>query len=169
MLKELREDQRGLSLIELIVVIAIMGVVTAGSLIGFSLVSGRNIKSCYSQMGSYIQETKNLCMSREDCKLQIYMNDKGEVMVKQYRSAAPATEPVSVRIGKKGLTVTYKSGGATVTVSDTSILELSFDRSSGAFKPLPGGGYCDEIIITDEAGREIKVALVQKTGKFYLE
>lgn len=50
-----------------------------------------------------------------------------------------------VKIGKMGVSVSYQdTDGNTVNVTGATELELSFDRSSGAFKPL--GGVAQTIV-----------------------
>lgn len=160
----LLHNQRGFSLLELVVVIAIMGVVAVGGLLSMSLVFGQNVKSCYKELEGYLQKTRMMAMSKEDAKLKIYTKSDGVYV-------DLSTESREVKIGKAGITVSYHdTDGNTVDVTGTTELEISFDRSSGAFKPLEGStsNYCDEIKVTD-GERTYQLNLVPKTGKFYLD
>ena len=81
-------------------------------------------------------------------------------------TAGEAAPRVSeTRIGDADLEIKYAvSGGGYTTLPVGASLEISFNRSSGAFNPLPGGGYCTEIVIS-KGGREKKLTLYYLTGK----
>lgn len=164
---KLEKNQRGYTLVELIVVIALMGVVVSVGLLSYSLVTGRNIKNCTAELESYLGKTKIQAMSRETATLRIFAASDG-IYVNL------STEARDVRIGKRGLTVTYETrqGGATQTYTlntdGSNALTLSFDRSSGAFQPLVDGSECSRIILTDGT-RTMRLVLVPETGKYYIE
>uniref|UniRef100_UPI004056159B pilus assembly FimT family protein n=1 Tax=Acetatifactor sp. TaxID=1872090 RepID=UPI004056159B len=160
----MRQDQRGFSLVELIVVIAIMAVVSTVGVLSFAMVTGRQVISCTEEMESYIAETKVQALSRASATLEIFVKADG-VYVNL------SVEGRDVKIGTSGLTVKYRAGGSEVTLSETERLVLSFDRASGAFLPLSGYAtetYCEEIVI-ESGNRTGKIVLVSKTGKFYIE
>ncbi len=156
-------NQKGFSLVELIVVIAIMGIVAVGGLISMSLVSGQNAKGCCEELESYIQQTRMTAMSRADATLKIYTKSDGV-----YVRLSTASE--EVRIGKVGISASYvDTGGNTVNLTSGTELEISFDRSSGAFKPLGGGtNYCDKIVLK-QGERIYTLKMIPRTGKFYRE
>lgn len=160
----MRQDQRGFSLVELIVVIAIMAVVSTVGVLSFGMLSGRQVISCAEELESYIAETKVQALSRANAELEIFVKDDG-VYVNL------SVEGRDIQIGKSGLTVKYRAGGTEVTLSDTERLVISFDRASGAFKPLSGYAtetYCDEIII-ENGTHTRKIVMYSRTGKFYIE
>ena len=159
-------DQKGFSLVELVVVIAIMGVLAVGGLLSMSLVFGQNIKSCYKELESYLQQTRMMAMSRADATLKIYTKVDGVYVY-------PSVENREIKIGKVGISVSYHdTNGNTVDVTGATELEISFDRSSGAFKPISissgVSNYCDMIKLTD-GDRTYQLKLAPKTGKFYLD
>lgn len=158
-----RRDARGFSLVELIVVIAIMAVLMTTGLVSMSLVSGQNVKSCVSEAESYLSRTRLEAMSRENAELKLLVKNDG-VYVNL------SVEGRDVKIGKSGISVSYETtGGTTVDVSGSTELIISYDRSSGAFKPLPGSAeYCERIIFTG-SGRTVSLRLVPQTGKYYRE
>ncbi|MBR1932033.1 MAG: prepilin-type N-terminal cleavage/methylation domain-containing protein [Lachnospiraceae bacterium] len=164
MTKELTQDSRGFSLVELIVVIAIMSVVSAGVLMSMSVVTGQNIKSCYAQLDSNIENARLLAMSKNNVTIKLYAKANGEVYIK----LSNATD--EVRIGKRGLSVRYMTNTGVQDATEAAPLELAFDRSTGAFKPLNGTTdvYCQKIILSD-GKRTFTMRLVPKTGKIYRE
>ncbi|MBO5657166.1 MAG: prepilin-type N-terminal cleavage/methylation domain-containing protein [Agathobacter sp.] len=164
---KLEKNQRGYTLVELIVVVALMGVLSSVGLLSYSLVTGRNIKSCAAELEGYIGKTKIQAMSRATATLRIFAAEDG-IYVNL------STEGQDVRIGKRGLTVTYETrkGGATQTytlnTNGSNALTLSFDRSSGSFLPLADGSQCSRITLPDGT-RTMRIILIPETGKYYLE
>lgn len=155
-------NQKGFSLVELIVVIAIMAVLSTVGVLSFAVVSGRYVSSCAEELISYIGDTRMEALSRASAELEIFVKNDGVYV-------HPSVEARDIKIGKAGIEVSYTAGGANVTLSETERLVLSFDRSSGAFTPLNGGAnYCDEIRIV--SGRHsARIVVVPQTGKFYME
>lgn len=70
--RKLIDNQQGFSLVELIVVIAIMGVLAVGGLISLSLVSGQHVKSCYKELEAHLQQARLMAMSKADASLTVY-------------------------------------------------------------------------------------------------
>lgn len=159
----MRKNQKGFSLVELIVVIAIMAILTTVGLLSFSIVSGRQVIGCAKEIESYISQTKVQALSRASAKLEIFVKSDG-VYVNL------SVEGRDVKVGKSGIQVKYKTtDGAEVSLTESERLVISFDRSSGAFQTLPGlSTYCKEITV--EGGRHSrKIILIPQTGKFYIE
>ena len=167
MIDRTTKDHGGFSLIEVIVVMAILAIVGTASLISLSIVSGQNIKSCYRELEGYMQETKMRAMSRENNpSMTLYIGSDGGVYV------ALSDTGEDIRIGKSGLTVKYVTSSGTYQISGSQKLEIGFERSTGAFKKvtIPSGAkeYCDSIILSD-GRRTFTMKLVPKTGKYYRE
>ncbi len=168
MVKHSTSDQRGLSLIEIIVVLAIIAVIGGGSLISLSLITGQNIKSCYKELEGYMEETRIRAMSRDGSpSMEISIGADGAVYVTQTDTA------VTTKIGKKGLTVKYITPSDTYTVDETNHLVIGFEHSTGAFKKvdIPSSTdkeYCNAIVLSD-GQREYTMKLVPRTGKYYRE
>lgn len=161
----MRQNQKGFTLVELIVVMAIMALLISGSIISYSLVVGQNIKGCTADVQSYIARTRVEALSKQDIKLTLSTTDYGVY-------AKLSTENRDVKIGRPAISISYTTDkGNTVELSGTQKLVLSFDRSTGAFKPLegtPSTEYCTSIVLTS-GSRTMTIKLIPKTGKYYLE
>lgn len=155
-------NQKGFTLVELIVVIAIMAVVATMGLLSFSVVTGQDVKSCAADIKSYIGQTKVHAMSRANATMTLSVKSDG-VYVNL------SVEGHDVQVGKSGIAVSYRTDdGGTVTLNATDTLVLSFDRSSGAFLQLPDGKYCTAIVLNG-GGRTITITLIPQTGKYYID
>lgn len=158
----MRQNHKGFSLVELIVVIAVMAILGTVSVLSFATLTGRQVTSCASEIESYISQTKMQALSRAGAELRIFVKSDG-VYVNM------SVEGRDVKVGKSGIQVRYTSNGTEVTLSDSVDLVLSFDRSSGAFTTLNGGEYyCEEIII-ESGNHSQKIICIPLTGKFYIE
>lgn len=159
-------NQKGFTLVELIVVIAIMSVVVAIGITSFSLVVGQNIRGCTADVQGYIAQTRVQALSRSDAQLEIFTTNKG-VFVNL------STEGRDVKIGRPTIGISYTTNqGTTVMLSETQKLVLKFNRSTGAFQPIGNDGtmdiFCTQITLT-AGGRTMVIKLVPQTGKYYLE
>lgn len=159
------KNNKGFSLIELIVVIAILGVIAGGTILSTNVVFSMGVKGCTDYLYGYLGKTRIDAMSKASAELEIYRNSNGEYYAKL------STETEETKIGKSPLEISYYINNDTTKyiISDSNILKLSFDRSSGAFLPLEGSAnYCEKIIIKGGA-KESVILLVPETGKFYIQ
>lgn len=170
----MRQDQKGFSLIELIVVIAIMGVLTGTvALLSFSTVSRQNVRNCVSEIEAQLDQTKTYAMSRKQALIYLWSDSNGVyaqmAVTNNAAGAALENEPLRT-VGKSGIKLTYKdSAGNIHNTSSADKLMLTFDRSSGAFeKDAATGLYCSEIIL-ESGNHKFILKLVPQTGKYYIE
>lgn len=173
-----KRDNRGLSLIELVIVMAIMAVLTAAVGIGVSLVTNKAVDKCATQLKSSIQSVRITTMGKFKTYLKIYMTSNG-VCIEEIVQNAEGGTPTSTLTytGDTNVTVTYVlNDGSEYPLGDiNSPLYIEFDRSSGAMKRLPdemgpaqAGKYCVEIKISNgNRNRKIKIAYL--TGKVTME
>ncbi len=158
----MRRDHRGFSMIELVVVIAIMAILSTVGVLSYGMVSGRQVISCAEEIESYLGQTKTQALSRASADLEIFIGDDGVYV-------NPSIENRDIKVGKSGITVKYQTDdGTEFTLSDTERLVISFDRSSGAFQALADGSYCKSITL-DNGRHSRKIVLIPSTGKFYIE
>lgn len=177
------KNNKGLSLIELIVVVAILGVF-AGT-VGFSIrmINSARTSSCAKDINSALDYVKTRTMSKEDpTYLIIYRSTKeGKSGYYYAYSTKPDTfspnEDVDRRAGTINIKLYYN------LVGDTQEKELidqyvviGFDKASGAFKNFTPAAVGTKLVSGQV--QKIKVAgssspsyvtLVVDTGKHYIE
>lgn len=191
----MRKNNKGLSLVELIVVIALMAVLIGIGALSFSLLFGTQAKACAQNVSGILNETKTGCMSRYD-----------ETMTLSYRKKLPDTDPayeeavtsdgyysenfVSTigssaqevpvgdsairRMGSSRVVIhVYLSDGTDFEMGETESITVSFKRDSGAFDKIIVNGTEKDAYITkmtfSSGLRTFTITMVPETGKHTLQ
>lgn len=178
-----KSNNRGFSLVEVIVVVAILGALVLTLSGSFSAVKSANAKSCASEIDSMLSKCKVNAMSRAyNVYLEIYMTEDGvcvaycESEVSSSGGFTEITREESI-VGKKSLSVSYVVNGAetALSVSAGNKLYLAFDRTTGAMLTvkiaasyagalIENNYYCTAIYVY--GGPAVKtVELIPQTGK----
>lgn len=145
----MKKNNQGFSLVELIVIIALMAILVGGVL-GYSNTYGSTkVKKCVNELDSIFSQTKVCAMSKTQAYMIIYADNTG-VYVKTVEGSTSETR----KIGEKGLTVKYRNTrtGSTYTAIGTTEatgLKIEFDRASGACKKMADNKYCYAIQISN--------------------
>lgn len=159
------KDNRGLTLIELIVVIAIMAVVMGMGLIGLNLIASGNVRSCANELKTSIGHVRITTMGKTNTSLKIYQGTDGyykQEIVTQGDGTITNEEPI--KIGKSTVGLTYETKDGTSGTIDSTGIVFTFNRENGK-EATP---YYNLITVTG-GGYTSKVVIVPATGKVYLE
>lgn len=167
----MRSDNRGLSLVELVIVITIMVVVGGMMTMGISAAFSKPADECAKKIETALNNARVTTMGKQSIVLELYQKDDYVYLKETVTDADGSTSVKDLRIGAKYVAVEYKLAGDTAynPLGDASNpLTLSFKRTTGGFNTLPGGGYCDEIKVSK--GSKIRlVKLAYLTGKVTVE
>ncbi len=153
-------NNKGFSLIELIVIVAIMAMMVGMGSLAISLLTGSDAKQACQKIGSQLDEAKTGSMSRYDEDLNIiyvsnpddyvWADKKGYYAVKQITTMGKSgNSPVEVPLGNEhrylcndrvSMTL-YCEGGASypMNAASTSGFGFAFNRADGLYKGVKVG------------------------------
>ena len=131
---------RGFSLIELIVVVAILAIAASLVVGSFNLVYVKNMQSCASRIDALLSKTKICAMTRAgSVYLRIYQGSDG--IYADYCEGGAVVE--SNKVGKSTVALVWNDGTTDHALADQGQdLYLSFDRGTGAFLTLAQSFSC---------------------------
>lgn len=189
-------DNRGLSLVELVVVVAIMAVMGAFFFLGNALLAGQYTRECASDISAALSKEKNYALTRSatiDCYMELTYDTDG-IYVRYYQPKdAISTGKDSggsfkgddwvlaeeEKVGKRNVSVVCTmDDGSTVTIGTGHSVKFIYDRISGAFKRAvtsdgstqglesDGTLFCTGIRI--DGGRTYNIDIISATGKHVL-
>lgn len=173
------KNNKGLTMIELIVVISIMVVMTGIVTISMNFLPAHRVSSCTRELKLFLNRGRVESMSRENMVLKVAKAGDGSYAIWENGKEVK-------KIGSSGISICYEdSSGQSHDIGAGEALVVSFDRASGALRPLIQEVKADGTLVyqTDEAGNYIycnritignsrkqeHLVLVRATGKIYME
>lgn len=166
---KLKQDNRGISLVEIIIVVAIMTIVGGGLYIGISAVSDKPSQQCAEKLVHSLTRHRTTAMGKKSggTQFEIKKNteaDGGRIVAREIVEGVPSEW---IPISDRTVDVYYTIGG-TETKLDSTPLVLKFKRGSGGFEKVAAvGDYCTQlrVIRGDSVNTEFIVELSPLTGK----
>lgn len=161
---KLHIDNRGYSLIELVIVLAIIAVLMGTVFYSIILVFSANAKSCANNIQRSIGDCKVTTMGKADAYMVLYRDDSGVyTQMHVTESDGTVTDEEPQKVGTNRVTVGYVQGGAETELTPGTLIEIRFDRSNGGFKAGAGGLY-DEIYVRG-GSKNYSITMIAPTGK----
>lgn len=175
----------GFSLVELIVVIAIMAVLTGIASMSLASVMGVSVKQCARDIQSAANQTRVSTLGKDEVIMTITKGNKAKSSEAYYctivtKDGLGKTIENEEKIGKSNLGITYvlcdSKGNKTsdITLDDTHSLTIKFNRGTGAMAPCmksdgSSGGdyYCMQIKVKKNSTEKI-ISFYPETGKVSL-
>ncbi len=189
MKKSYYENNKGFSLIELIVIMAIVSVAIGALSLSVSLVTGSEAKKAFQKIEAQLDEVKTGAMSRydESMKVQYFTKDEtngrdsdGFYVVKEIKTitTGSGSTPVGERIigseqrricdSRVEITLTTSSGAVTLNPDGSNNFVISYDRATGLFKSAKVDGTDVGVPTRLECKsglRTYKMDFIEETGK----
>ena len=171
------KDNHGFSLVEMIIVIAILAIVTTFGVMGINYLFGTHARACANELTTAIGRTRITTMGEQETILRIYQDAVDHAYYKQVLIDGATAEPPE-QIGKSTIEMQYYiDGDSTAYVIDGSTeLIIAFDRSSGAeidtvTMNIGGITYasvkCNRIDVSS-GSRTYTINIVPVTGKIFM-
>lgn len=160
------KNNKGFSLVELIIVIALISILTGVSFVGLGYLYNTNVKSTVQKLDSSLQKVQSYTTAKSsggrDIGLVIKKNGDGFYV--EYKGIAGQQDE---KIGGTNLTFNYYVGGSAVAIDSTHPLEINFDRSTGGLLPLTNNGsdYCEKIEVSLNGANKCTITISKVTGR----
>ena len=163
-------DNNGFSLVEIIIVLAIVSVLTGTVSYGLSYFSGKPAEECAQKTTSVLSHARTTTMGKYKVLVQI-KNNAGVISIEQsvYRSQEDynnnTPEITTTVVGAKGVDFEYSCDGTNyVQLGEGDTLTLEFSRSTGALKENGAGAYWQYFRIS-KAQTIRDISIVPLTGR----
>lgn len=179
-MRGLEKDNRGYSLVELIIVIAIIAVIGLGVTFSFILVFSANARTCSNDIVSAISECKIMTMTKGkgNVRLIIYRDGEGGTIYSELQTRETSSSPWVTgnngreKIGASRCSVGTFDGANDIPTDPNGAWGFYFDRSTGKLlKPSEAGivNASDTIYVNDifvMGGRKnYRIQIEMLTGK----
>jgi prepilin-type N-terminal cleavage/methylation domain-containing protein len=175
-------DDRGVTLVELIVVVLIMGILSGSAVIGYRSLDSGNAKATVTRISALLDfvQVENMSMDK-NYYLVIEKQGTSFVAKVQYEVSGVRTDLLKETLKLKEGQITYYSEASPIEhsyiIEDTTpspvTLEVSYLKASGAFrqKDIDRDGVDEDIkrIEITSSGRKFTIYLVTATGKHYIK
>lgn len=154
-------NNKGITLIEILVVVAIMSIAVGGASISISLAYSRDAEKCAKTINSALENTRMMSMSEKgNFTMELDMSNN-----MLYIRSSEESEPVFTEDLQRRVTISSPTDTGAATVS------VQFDKSTGkvlSMSPESGDGIL-RITSENNNGKKATVVLVKGTGKHYVE
>lgn len=166
-----KKDNGGYSIVELIIVLAIISALMGTAFYSVTLIFSANAKSTANDIQRAIGDCKVTAMGKSAAYMELYRDAANEnVYTRMYVRDSSGTYVVSEpqKVGPARVTVKYRaSGGAVGTETELSAggsIQIWFDRATGGFK-ADGSGNLYEAICVEGGSKKYEIELTELTGK----
>lgn len=163
-------NDKGFSLVELLVVVALIAVLGLVASAGISLVTSRPADECAKKIQIALEGNRNTTMGKFSAEITFSIDGNGVYVEEFFNGDSEGT----VKIGQGGVSVKYytqKVGEESATenvLSSSSSVTISFDRADGSLNPQPDGSYVKYFIVS-KGDRSFRVEVDRLTGRVGIE
>ena len=157
----------GFSLVELVVVMAIIVIIGGAMFTGLKLLTSRPVDECAKKIQIALEGNRNTTMGKFSSSL-VFSEDANGVWLEEYINNSSQGK---IQIGQSGVTVLYKTqengvGAATEYNLKTTPVTISFNRSNGSLNDQGNGTtYVTSFVVSRGDVRTLTVTIDRLTGR----
>lgn len=153
---------QGFSLVELIVVMALIIILGSATVYGLTFLASKPVEECARKIEIGLQGNRNSAMGKLTAHISFFVDDE-DVYISE--TLDTNTKQTLIASGVE-VYYTYKSNPTNKVLLGTSPLTVEFDRSSGSLKPRPGttDDFLQSIIVK-RGSKELTVTIERLTGR----
>lgn len=164
----MKRNNRGFTLVEIVVVVTILGVLVGLTAMSISSVFSARARRCATELDSYISMCRVNSMSRAgSIKIVLDTDANGSIRGSYYENDVVKDTAV---FSDTRVFAEFTIGGVSTPLSSSDPLTLSFNRSTGGFNPQGNVAgvpvYCTSISIS--SGRTYVITLIPSTGNHFI-
>ena len=167
-------NNKGYSLLEAIVIIAILGVLTGFMATSSGLFDGRRVKACADSVSSRLDKVRLANLGKDEVTLTIYKDTdkaiKAKIVTKIMSSNRSITEKTFIEdVSDDNVEMSFSTdmSGSAENPAGAAGMVFNFNRNTGAIKDTsPNGIQC---IILRKGNAEKKIKIYAATGKIIVE
>ncbi len=164
----MKDNNKGFSYVELILVIAIMAILVGVMSLSMGLVGRTNINRGIEKVSSSLNQARNSSMARGYIKGAFEISYDGSQYY-CYVGAAGASDKEELKeelVASPVIVGYYLSDDADTMyqVTETNPLRIQYNQSTGSFKPVVDSVYCDRIVMI-HGDKVAEIKLYPETGK----
>lgn len=171
--KQIKKGQPGFSLMELIIVIAIMALMASGIAISIGLLRSSDAKKLASEINSSLTTLRSENMAKNDLSYMHIYYYENNYYIQMSKDPAPLEDGSGRNIGSGSLSVTFK-GESDLLLGEGSTATLTFciNKKDGSFMKKVNNTELkttSEIVVSSNTSTTHHIKLVRDTGRHYME
>lgn len=130
MKKKVKIDNKGLTLVEILIVVAILAILGGVAMTGMSLLTSRPVDECAKKIQIALEGSRNTTMGKYSGYVEFTADSDG-VYVQEYINGSANGE--KIRIGRGGVSVGVSAPTTSTSFSSTPY-KVEFDRADGSLE-----------------------------------
>ncbi len=134
-----KTDNKGMSLVEIIVVIAILSLFIGSVSYSINWASGKAAEECAQKLAYNLKQARTMAMGKNSTTITVKKDEAGNIIteMKLVTDTGDAATTTSTKVGNRSVSVRFDDGFSESELGTGGVVFV-FDRASGALKTLNG-------------------------------